>query len=332
MQTVDIHQHIVPFGFVERVRRDGAPHGLSVQPGRDGIEQIEGVNGYVRTLTDQRMNQQLRRKEMTAAGIDLSIQSISPRMMQYDLEEEHAVWLVRAINDSLAEDMKNDPEHVVAMGSVPMQFPLLAARELERLATVHGVPCVQIPTHVGETNLDDPGMFDFWSAAQELGMLIFVHPIKPAAASRLSRYHLINLIGNPLEDSIAIASVIFGGVLDRYPDLKLCFAHAGGYAPWIRGRWRHGQAVRPEAGERGVAGAFDDYFRMLYFDTIIHDRLALRYLVDTVGADRTIHGTDYPADMSDSEQVPVIRQMAGLSDVDKEMILGGNALNLITIR
>ena len=335
MATADVHQHCVPGGFVDRVRAEGARHGFGLSESPGGFQQVDLPNGGAQPV-DRRLEEGLRLTdqgvrlgELSGVGIDISIQSIMPRMMSYDAGESQALWLSRAVNDALAEEMQKDPEHVVAMGTVPLQFPKLAARELERIVSDHGIPCVQIATHVGDQNLDDPDLFDFWAAAQELDVLVFVHPNYPTAKERLTRYHLINLIGNPLEDSIAVASIIFGGVLDRFPSLKLCFAHAGGYVPWIRGRWRHGQAVRAEAREGGAHGAFDDYFAMLYFDTIIHDDRALGYLIDTVDADRIVHGTDYPADMSDWHQVSAIRKVDGLSEDDQDKILGGNALRLI---
>jgi aminocarboxymuconate-semialdehyde decarboxylase len=177
---------------------------------------------------------------------------------------------------------------------------------------------------------DQPEFFPFWEAAQSLEALVFVHPHDVIARqTRFKRYYLNNLIGNPLDTSIAVASIIFGGVLDRFPRLKLCFGHAGGFAPWIRGRWRHGQQVRPEARERGAEHPFDDYFGQLYFDTVIHDEENLAYMIRSLGADRVLHGTDYPADMGNWQQVPVIRGFDWLSEDEKAAILGGNALRLI---
>jgi aminocarboxymuconate-semialdehyde decarboxylase len=270
----------------------------------------------------------VRQTELAEAQIDIQLKSILPLALWYEADRAQAEWFARSTNDAIQDDAESSEGKVLGMAHVPLQFPDLAAKELRRVVSEFNFPSVQIGSNAQGRNLDEPEFNPLWEAAETLGVLVFVHPQYVAAPDRLRRYHLKNLIGNPLDTSIAIASIIFGGVLDRYPRLKLVFAHSGGYAPWIRGRWRHGQECRDEA-KVNTQRPLDELFGQLYFDTIIHDELALRYLIDAVGADHVMHGTDYPADMGDIEQVGLVRRLPNLSEDEKAAILGGNALRLI---
>ena len=186
-----------------------------------------------------------------------------------------------------------------------------------------GLGGIQIGSHIEGRNLDDPSLEPVWATAAELDAFILVHPQKTAAGNRTSEFYLKNLIGNPLETTIAAASIVFAGVMERYPNLRICFVHGGGFMPFQTGRMVHGWRERPEC-RANLKESPEASIRRLYFDTLTHFQPALRYLTDTFGADHILLGSDYPFDMGTLECVRQVRD-AGLPEGDRDAILGGTA-------
>ena len=330
MPSIDIHNHVTPAAYINAVRETPSRMGSHIERderGREWLIMDTGRRTEVRRLF---IDTELRLHAMAEAQIDVTVESILPLLFHYWADIDKAVRDCRTVNDAIADDVARYPGRIVGMGMVPLQNVAEAIRELERIVRELKMPAVIIGSHVNNRNLDEAEFFPFFERAQDLGMLIFVHPHEVAARERLKRYYLTNWIGNPLETSIAFASLIFGGVLQCLPDLKICFAHAGGYTPWIRGRWQHGYSVssKPEVVLRE---SVYEYTRRCYFDTVIFDELALEYLIRAVGSDHVLHGTDYPADMGTWDQVAFIKGLKSLTQQEKEKILGGNAAALLNL-
>jgi aminocarboxymuconate-semialdehyde decarboxylase len=284
-------------------------------------------NGRRIQATPSHMDQQVRLREMDAADIDVTVESLLPPLLPYWAPTDVGLAICRTINDAIAADVAEYPDRIVGMGLVPMQDVAAAVGELDRLVRDLHMPSVLLGCNVAGKNFDEPELFPFFQRAQELDVLVYFHPDVPEFP-RLDRYYLTNLIGNPLDTSIAITSLIFGGVVERLPNLKLCFAHAGGYAPWIRGRWQHGQEHRPEP-KTVTSQPFDEAFDRLYFDSLIFRTDALEFMLRQVGPERVLFGTDYPADMGRWDQVPIIQRLDFLTPAEKILVLGGNAARLL---
>jgi aminocarboxymuconate-semialdehyde decarboxylase len=327
VKTIDVHSHCIPKAYVDAVRRQPDKMGSHIERNADGVEFDVQDNGRAIRLgrLHEDVDQQL--KDMQAAGIDVMAKSMLPPVFHYFAPVETGVRIARVVNEAIAEQAAAHPDRIVGMAMVPLQGVRESIAELDRCAAEYNMPSVIIGTNVQGKNLDEPEFFPFFERARDLGLLIFVHPEDVAAQERLKRYYLTNFIGNPLETSITVASLIFGGVLERLPDLKICFAHGGGYAVFGRGRWAHGQTERKEA--QTTAKPFDEYFKLLHFDTLVHDTWTMEYLIRAVGVDRALLGTDYPADMGNWRQVPQIRAFEFLSEEDKAKVLGGNAARLM---
>src|SRR3990170_29876 len=321
---IDIHSHTAPAQYVEAIRRDPKSMGCRIEKDAQGRESVVQEIGRSTRLRTNLIDPELRLREMAAEGVDVIVESLLPPLLPLWAPVAVGVRVCQIVNDAIAEDAARFPGRMVGMGIVPFQDVGEAVRELDRIVKQRRMPSVLILASVAGKNLDEPEFFPFFERAQEYGVLVFIHPHEVAAADRLKRYALANLIGNPLETTIAQASLIFGGVLERLPALKICCAHGGGYAPWIRGRWRHGHSSRREARDVITRPVYE-YLGRMYFDTCVFDPDSLEFLIRTMGSDHVLLGTDYPTPMIDAGQVPVINGIGSLTERDKEKVLGGNA-------
>jgi len=233
------------------------------------------------------------------------------------------------INDAASAAHVAHPDRFVGCAMLPMQDTARALAELERAAKLPGIKGVYMGTNVGGRELSDPAFFPVFERAAALRLPVLLHPIRVIGAERLAPFYLNNLLGNPFDTAIAAAHLVFGGVLDRLPKLEVCLPHAGGAVPYLHGRLRHGQGVRPET--KGKAKRpFSAYLRRFTYDIISHDAGALRYLVATVGADRVMLGTDFCFDMGYERPLAIIQAKAtGLSRKDQARVIRANAARML---
>ena len=264
---------------------------------------------------------------MDREGIDMHVLSVIPPNFLYDTPPEVAMDLARAQNDAIAEIVQAYPGRFIGAAHVPLQNVQDAVEELDRAVEELGMTSVQIGTDINGEKLDSPSLWPFYEEAEKLDAPIIVHPNNPTGSEKMRKYYLSNLIGYPLETALGIASVIFGGVLERFGGLKFCWAHGGGFLPYQIGRLDHGYRVRPEP-KTAIIRPPSEYFKMMYFDTITHSLLALEYLIGVVGIDRVLMGSDFPFDMADPNPVHSIQSVRTITSEEKKKILGSNSSKL----
>jgi aminocarboxymuconate-semialdehyde decarboxylase len=269
-----------------------------------------------------------RLADMDAMGVDVQVVSPSPTQYCYWAEKDLAQQIVRVQNEAMAELCAREPKRLVALGTVSLQYPDLACEQLQTAVRKLGLRGIQISTSVGARELSDPSFRPVWRLLEELGVLAFIHPFGSSLGPRTNAYYLVNTIGQPLETTLALSHLIFGGVLDHFPGLKIVAAHGGGYLPTYVGRSDHAYRVRPEAAVKS-AKAPSEHLKRIWFDTVVYDPLALRHLIDRVGASQVVIGTDYPFDMGCYEVHELLQNTPGLSDAERAAILGNNAAALV---
>jgi aminocarboxymuconate-semialdehyde decarboxylase len=332
MKIIDVHSHVLPPRFWRALEREGHWHGATIVSRPNGQQYINTRSRLAGPIEERwRYDAAERVQFMDRHGVDVHLLSAAPYLTNYELEPAEGLASSREVNEDIAALARANPQRFVGLATVPLQDPPAAAAELEWAMLELGLKGAEVCTNVVGLNLDEPQFRPFFAAAERLGAFLFFHPHTPAAADRTGSYYLGNLIGNPLDSTIGIACLIFGGVLDRYPGLKLCFAHGGGYACFGIGRMDHGVKVRPEPQVNHPKHAPSDYLARLYYDCLTHSGEALKYLVDRVGADRVMLGSDFPFDMGYGSPAQWVKDLVCLNAFEKRRILGENAQEVLGI-
>jgi aminocarboxymuconate-semialdehyde decarboxylase len=327
--TVDIHCHLLTeqaetmfkaAGLVERRPRD-----VFANPRTRAVNQEQA-----RRTRTQFTSIEKRLADMDVMGIDIQAITPAPNQTYYDAPPDLGIATARVINDNIAGIVARHPDRFVGLGTVPFQVPELAVVELERLHRSLGLRGIEIATNVAGADLSEDRFRSIFSKAEELGLTVFMHPTGFTEARRFGDHYFTNVIGNPLDTTVAVHHLIFGGVLDACPNLKLVLSHGGGYLPAYSGRIDHAASARPDCCEQ-IHEMPTVYLKRLYFDSLVYTHPQLEYLVHQYGADHVLMGTDYPADMGEIDPIGFIEGAPNLSVADRAAILGGNAARLLGV-
>src|SRR6266849_6022547 len=326
-KTTDIHAHILTEETIRLLQREAPKVAPKLSEIGDQFATLDVAGNVYRHFPRGGWDVEHRLQDMAASKVDLQVLSVCPQTFLYAQPPAVAAAFARVQNEQLAKLVKARPDRFLAIATLPMQAPKQAADELRHAVSMLGLRGAQIGSNVAGKNLDDPELEPVWATAAELDAFILVHPINVAGSDRLSSYYLTNLIGNPLDTTIAAACLTFSGVLERYPSLKFCLAHGGGFVPYQAGRFVHGWQVRAEPKKK-LAKPPTDSLKRFYFDTIVHSKDALEFLVGIAGADRVLLGSDYPFDMGMPDGVLQVRGLS-IGSTEQASILGERAQALL---
>jgi len=319
-RTIDTHTHILTQETAGLLTRAGVKVTITPDDADNAAFDVAGT--VYRPFPTGGFDIARRLKDMDAAGVDVHVLSATPQTYLYNQGDELSATLAAIQNDQMATHIAAHPTRFMGIATLPMASPTRAADELKRAVTKLGLRGAMFASNVKGVNLDDPSFEPLWAAAEELGAFMFVHPNNVAGADRLKSYYLQNLIGNPLDTTIAAVCLYFGGVMDRYPKLKIMLAHGGGFTPYQAARWEHGWAVRPEP-KKNIKTQPKNIARRFMYDTILHSDKTLGAMIGLVGVERVMLGSDYPYDMGMTDCVAHVRALS-ISDAGKASILSGN--------
>ena len=330
MLKIDIHTHILPKEIPRWKDKFGYGGFIQLEHHRPCRARMIKDNGhFFREVEDNCWSAERRIEECDGFGVNVQVLSTVPVMFSYWAKPLDGAEIAKFLNDGIAEIVAAFPKRFIGLGTVPMQDTQLAINELERCKKI-GFAGVQIGTNVNQSNLGEPQFFDFFKACKELGMAVFVHPWEMMGEADMQKYWLPWLVGMPAETSRAICSLIFSGVLEKLPNLRICFAHGGGSFPSTIGRIEHGFEVRPDLCAVDNPHDPRKYLDRIYFDSLVHDPAMLDYLVKLAGPEHVALGTDYPFPLGELEPGKIVESM-NFDEAAKSLLLHGSALKWLNL-
>jgi len=324
--SIDIHAHYFPDPYLELIAEEGLPFGATCSLCASKGPVIDVGELHAGPLERRFTDLEMRIADMDAQGVYAQALSLTQPMV-YWADDDLSRRLTESFNNSLIEANAAYPDRLFGLAILPMQNPQLAIAEIDRLAGNKAIRGVYMATRILERELSDPAFFPVYEKLEAAGLPIFLHPLNVIGFERLKPYFLTNLLGNPFDTTVAAAHLIFGGVLDRFPNLDFCLPHAGGAFPFLVGRLQHGWTVRKECQhlEHGPL----TYLTRFYYDTISHSQESMGYLLSLVGPEQIMLGSDYCFDMGLERPVGLITEHPDLTDSQRTLILEGNARRLL---
>jgi len=329
MQIIDTHAHWYPQEFISLLDREAAANGGKMMRNEKGVP-VFSLPGVLpaSAMPPLMVQPELVMQEMDKRGIQTFVLSLTNPMV-YWAPPAFGEKLAQTWNDASSAVCLKHPGRFVGTIQLPMQAPELAVREVERAAKLPGLRVVYLATHINGRNLDEKSFWPVYERCEALGLPIFLHPLYPCGGERIAQHFMRNLCGNPYENGLAAASLVFGGVMDAFPKLVVMLPQAGGTFPWLIGRFDRGVQVRKELEHMQQPASA--YLRRFYYDTVSHHPLIMKFLTELVGTDRVVLGSDYNQDMSCERPVEFVASVPGLSQRDRELILEGNARRILRL-